>query len=103
MIVQGSAGTLRVSDRGAGDPTLVLVHGLGADMDTWRPVLERLSPSHRTVAYDQRGHGGSDPAASYSVEELADDLGRVVDALHLRKFWLVGHSFSGTVISAYAA
>jgi pimeloyl-ACP methyl ester carboxylesterase len=100
--VQGGAGRLRVSDGGIGDPVLVLLHGLGSDLETWRPVLERLRPSHRAIAYDQRGHGGSDPAPEYSVELLADDLERVVQALQLRKFWLVGHSFSGTVVTAYA-
>jgi pimeloyl-ACP methyl ester carboxylesterase len=100
---QGGAGRLRVSDGGSGEPAIVLVHGLGSELETWRPVLDLVRTSHRVVAYDQRGHGGSDPAAEYSVEALADDLGRIVDALGLRKFWLAGHSFSGTVISAYAA
>ena len=101
--VQGGAGRLRVSDGGSGEPVLILVHGLGSELETWRPVLERLRPSHRTIAYDQRGHGGSDPATEYSVELLTEDLDRVVQALQLSKFWLVGHSFSGTVVSAYAA
>ncbi|HWE25924.1 MAG TPA: alpha/beta hydrolase [Myxococcales bacterium] len=103
QFVQGGAGRLRVSDGGTGEPTIVLVHGLGSDLETWRPVLDRLRGSHRVVAYDQRGHGASEPAAEYSVDALADDLGRVVDALQLRRFWIVGHSFSGTVIGAYAA
>jgi pimeloyl-ACP methyl ester carboxylesterase len=101
--VEGAAGRLRVDDGGAGEPVLLLVHGLGSELETWRPVLDRLRRSHRAVAYDQRGHGESDPAAVYSVAALADDLDRVVDALHVARFWLVGHSFSGTVISDYAA
>jgi pimeloyl-ACP methyl ester carboxylesterase len=101
--VEGGAGTLRVDDGGAGEPALLLVHGLGSELETWRPVLDRLRTSHRTIAYDQRGQGESDPASEYSVAALADDLARVVDALHVARFWLVGHSFSGTVISAYAA
>jgi pimeloyl-ACP methyl ester carboxylesterase len=94
---------LRVDDGGAGEPALLLVHGLGSELETWRPVLDRLRLSRRAVAYDQRGHGGSDPSSEYTVAALTEDLGRVVEALQLRKFWLIGHSFSGTVISAYAA
>jgi len=101
--VQGAAGRLRLSEGGAGEPTIVFLHGLGSDLEAWRPVLERVRSSHRAIAYDQRGHGKSDPAAEYTVDALADDLGRVLDALQLRNCWLVGHSFSGTVISAYAA
>lgn len=102
--VDGRAGRLRVSDGGTGGPAVVFVHGLGSDLDAWREQLDRIRPSRRAVAYDQRGHGGSDRARDgvYTVEALADDLGAVVDALGLRRFYLVGHSLSGTVLTAYA-
>jgi pimeloyl-ACP methyl ester carboxylesterase len=82
---------------------VVLVHGLGSELETWRPVLDRLRGSRRVIAYDQRGHGQSEAAGEYSIEALADDLGRVVEQLGLPQFWLAGHSFSGTLVSAYAA
>ncbi|MFL5312821.1 MAG: alpha/beta fold hydrolase [Myxococcales bacterium] len=82
---------------------VVLVHGLGSELETWRPVLERLRTSRRAIAYDQRGHGQSDRGGEYSIAALAGDLARVVDELDLPRFWLVGHSFSGTVVSAFAA
>jgi pimeloyl-ACP methyl ester carboxylesterase len=100
--VQGGAGKLRLSDDGSGEPALVFVHGLGSNLDAWHGVLERLRSSHRAIAYDQRGHGASDPAPEYGVDALAADLGCVVSARELRRFWLIGHSFSGTVVSAYA-
>lgn len=100
--VQGGAGKLRVSDGGEGGTPLVLVHGLGSELETWRPVLDRLRETRRVIAYDQRGHGQSDPG-EYTIEALAGDLARVVDELRLPRFWLAGHSFSGTVVSAYAA
>jgi pimeloyl-ACP methyl ester carboxylesterase len=101
--VQGGAGRLRVSDGGQGGVPVVLVHGLGSELETWRSVLDRLRAKRRTIAYDQRGHGQSDRAGDYSVEALADDLEQVVTALGVDRFWVVGHSFSGTVVSAYAA
>src|SRR5713101_2687482 len=101
--VQGGAGRLRVSDDGEGGVPVVMVHGLGSELETWRPVLDRLRRSRRAVAYDQRGHGQSDPAGEYSISALAGDLARVVEELRLPRFWLAGHSFSGTVVSAYAA
>ncbi len=102
-VVEGGAGRLRVSDGGEGGVPVVLVHGLGSELETWRPVLDRLRGSRRAIAYDQRGHGQSDPAGEYSIAALAGDLGRVVEQLGLPRFWLAGHSFSGTVVSAYAA
>src|SRR5229473_6346049 len=101
--VRGGAGRLRVSDRGEGGVSVVLVHGLGSELETWRPVLDRLRRSRRAVAYDQRGHGQSEAAGEYSIAALAGDLARVVEELGLPRFWLAGHSFSGTVVSAYAA
>jgi pimeloyl-ACP methyl ester carboxylesterase len=101
--VKGGAGKLRVSDGAEGGMPVVLVHGLASELETWRPVLDRLRASRRTIAYDQRGHGQSDPAGEYSIAALAGDLDRVVDELNLPRFWLAGHSFSGTVVSAYAA
>ncbi|OJT25344.1 hypothetical protein BO221_12690 [Archangium sp. Cb G35] len=84
---------------------MVFVHGLGADLEVWRAQLDHVRASRRAVAYDQRGHGGSQPASDgvYSMEALAEDLERVVSALGLERFVLVGHSMSGNVISAYAA
>jgi len=40
--VQGGAGKLRVSDGGEGGVPVVLVHGLGSELETWRPVLDPL-------------------------------------------------------------
>lgn len=102
--VEGGAGRLRVSDGGSGGPAVVFLHGLGSDLDGWREQLDRLRPHRRAVAYDQRGHGLSDRARDgvYTVEALAADLHAVVDALGLDRFFLVGHSLSGAVLSAYA-
>ena len=76
----------------------------GNDLDAWREQLDRLRPYRRAVAYDQRGHGGSDRPRDgvYTVEALAADLEAVADALGLKRFVLVGHSLSGAVLSAYA-
>jgi pimeloyl-ACP methyl ester carboxylesterase len=102
--VEGGAGRLRVSDGGVGEPAVVFVHGLGSDLEAWRVQLERLRVRRRVVAFDQRGHGGSDRARDgvYTIEALTGDLQRVVEALGLRRFVLVGHSMAGTVLTSYA-
>src|SRR5712675_3427801 len=97
---KGGAGRLRVSDGGEGGVPVVLVHGLASELETWRPVLDTLRRSRRVIAYDQRGHGQSDPAGEYSIAALAGDLDRVVDELGVPRFWLAGRSFSGTVVRA---
>lgn len=103
--LEAGAAALRVSDGGAEGPPVVFVHGLGDDGETWRAQLEHLrAAGRRAVAYDQRGHGASGRARNgvYTIEELAGDLDAVVRALSCGKVVLVAHSFSGTVITAWA-
>jgi pimeloyl-ACP methyl ester carboxylesterase len=103
-LVPGTAGKLRVSDGGIGEPAVVFVHGLGGDLETWRAQLDHVRSSRRAVAYDQRGHGASDRPRDgvYTIDALAQDLDVLTRLLGLRRFVLVGHSMAGTVLTAYA-
>ncbi len=104
IFVEGTAGRLRVSDGGSGGTPVVLVHGLGSDLEVWRAQLDHLRAGRRAIAYDQRGHGGSERARDgvYTIEALADDLEAVRRALGLERMVLVGHSMSGQVLTTYA-
>lgn len=73
--------TLEVSLTGTG-PDLVLVHGFPHTRQLWEPVTDRLAQTHRVVAPDLRGTGGSTRAAQgYDGATLADDLRGLLDAL----------------------
>jgi pimeloyl-ACP methyl ester carboxylesterase len=102
MFVDGGAGRLRVSDGGSGGVPVIFHHGLGSDWTCWQAQLDHLRATRRAVAFDARGHGESERAPVYSIEALAGDLDRVVTQLGISRFVLVGHSFAGTVVSAYA-
>jgi pimeloyl-ACP methyl ester carboxylesterase len=104
--VQGPQGRLHVDDGGSGRGVPVLfVHGNGANLTQWRHQLEHVRATRRAVAFDLRGMGQSDPArdTNYSVDAMTDDVQAVADALHLRRFIIVGHSYGGAVVAAYAA
>src|SRR6202140_4847121 len=104
--VQGPQGRLHVDDGGSGAAIPVLfVHGNGANLTQWRAQLDHLRSTRRAVAFDLRGMGLSDPAANgdYSSVAMADDVEAVARALDLPRFVIVGHSFGGTVVAAYAA
>jgi len=103
--VAGPAGRLAVDDGGSGGATPVLfVHGNGSNKSQWAAQLAHLRPTRRAAALDLRGMGDSAPAAGgdYSVEGFGADVAAVADALDLRRFVLVGHSFGGAVVCAYA-
>lgn len=89
---------LRVCDRGSGRRAFVLVHGWKQSHRLWDPVIARLARSHRVVAFDLRGMGESDkPNSDYSFEELAGDLGYLLERLELEDVTLVGWSMGCSV------
>jgi pimeloyl-ACP methyl ester carboxylesterase len=83
---------------GEGIPVL-LVHGIGSSADTWDDIPERLSASgRRVVAVDLPGHGESSrDRGDYSLGSLASTLRDLLDALHIERVHLVGHSLGGGV------
>jgi pimeloyl-ACP methyl ester carboxylesterase len=105
--VRGPAGQLTGTDGGSLLRTpVMLVHGLAGSSAHWDGTVQQLRQGRRTVAFDLRGHGGSDPATNtpsgYFPDALAGDIGAVADALKLKTFALVGHSIGSAVALAYA-
>ena len=104
--IEGPQGRLHVSDGGGGAGVpVVFVHGNGANLTQWRAQLDHVRQTRRAVALDLRGMGQSEPARDgrYTPDAIADDIQAVADALHLQRFVIVGHSFGGSVVAAYAA
>ena len=104
--IAGPQGHLHVSDGGTGPGIpLVFVHGNGANLTQWDAQLRHFRKSRRAIAYDLRGMGSSHTPidGSYSVADMSADLHAIVNALNLDRFVLVGHSYGGHVVAAYAA
>jgi pimeloyl-ACP methyl ester carboxylesterase len=84
---------------------VVLLHGLASNARIWElaaPILQRhgLNP----LAYDQRGHGLTDkPDGDYGFEIFSHDLAAFLEACHLERPVLVGHSWGAWVALDYAA
>ena len=88
---------LRVHRGGSGEPSLVLLHGLGATGDVWngwRPLLARRWPG-RWLAPDLPGHGGSRPLPEYTFYNLAAAVAGIVDPD--ARTVVLGHSLGGVV------
>jgi pimeloyl-ACP methyl ester carboxylesterase len=95
---------LRAMVAGDGADLVVLEAGLGGSGLTWGLVHGILARTHRVVAYDRAGLGGSDPdPAPRDLDRLADDLEAVVDAFPHRRLVLVGHSWGGPIVRVAAA
>jgi pimeloyl-ACP methyl ester carboxylesterase len=95
----------RVLDAGAGDRTVVLVHGLGARADRWsRTVPAVAQAGYRAIAADLPGHGFADKDAAFphGVTGYAGFLLGLLDALEIERAVLVGTSLGGHVAAALA-
>jgi len=102
----GPSGWIRVEAGGSGPAVpVLLLHGLGVNLTTWRAQLEHLWASRRAAAFDFPGNGGSDPPSDgdYSLAARARCIASVADALGYDRFVLVGSSYGGLVAGAYAA
>jgi 3-oxoadipate enol-lactonase len=85
-------------------PTIVLVNGIGDDLEAWLlQVPDLLAAGLSVVSFDNRGLGTSDkPPGPYSSRQGAADLRAVVEALGLPAFHLVGCSMGGLIALEYA-
>jgi len=88
---------------GAGAP-LILIHGVGLDLEIWEPLMVRLQPGRRLIRYDMQGHGlSAKPPGPYRLDDFVDQLDRLAGALGLDRFDLAGFSMGGLVAEAFAA
>jgi pimeloyl-ACP methyl ester carboxylesterase len=83
--------------------TIVLIHCFTCAIDWWDGMIPRLARTHRVIAVDLLGHGGSEkPSSGYSIENQADLVAGVLGRLGVRDAEVVGHSLGGPVSIALA-
>jgi len=83
---------------GTGRP-LLMVHGLGANLRTWDPILDTLRGSRELILVDLPGHGSSAPLAGrQTVEAHADALANFVQSQGLSTADLAGSSVGGRLV-----
>lgn len=90
------------SDQGEGD-VIVLLHGFCGSSEYWEKVIPLLTANYRVIAPDLRGHGASDaPLGAYTIEQMADDVLSVLNALEIPDCYLLGHSLGGYITLSFA-
>ena len=83
-------------------PVVVMSHSLGANVGMWEDQMPVLS-GYRVLRYDTRGHGGTDaPEGDYTLDQLADDLFALLDALAMERVHFVGLSMGGMIAQTAA-
>jgi pimeloyl-ACP methyl ester carboxylesterase len=83
---------------GSGPRTILFLHGLGGNRDSFIDQLPRLTRDWRALSWDMPGYGIS-PAIEppLTFEALAEAVIAVLDAEGARKAVIVGHSLGGAI------
>lgn len=88
--------------KGEGNPVLLL-HGWGANLNTFNALSNMLSESFKTITIDLPGFGSSMIGVPLNIEEVADILHTFCEKLNIDKPILLGHSYGGRIAIMYAS
>src|SRR5262249_17852362 len=93
--------TIRYLEAGSGWP-VVLIHAFPLNADMWRPQLERVPEGGLFIAPDMRGFGPNalPPGGKTTIDQMAEDVGRVLDHLTIDSAVIGGLSMGGYITLA---
>ena len=99
MITVAPNVSLEVVDWGGNGPPLVFLSGLGNTAHVFDTFAPRFLPDYHVLGITRRGYGvSSSPApdpVNYRVDQLGDDVLRVIDSLGLKKPVLLATQLPG--------
>jgi proline iminopeptidase len=91
---------------GKGAPCLFLHGGPGNTSHYFEdlPASKLLEQKMRMIYFDQRGGGRSASAkdSNYSIQRMETDIEELRNCLKIREWSVMGHSFGGLIMTAYA-
>lgn len=95
---------LHYLDWGGKGGTLIFLSGMGSSAYIFSKFAPRFNDKFHVLALTRRGHGDSDyPETGYDADTLVEDIRQFMDALHVEKAILVGHSLAGVELTHFAA
>jgi len=91
---------------GEGEPIIFVHGGPGGNYYSFRKLIGKL-PNYKLVFYDQRGSGESrrfkEPKPEdFTIQKHLEDIEHIRKYLGVDKFYLLGHSWGGALVSFYA-
>ena len=90
----GGGVCLHYVEQGSGSP-LIFIHGSLSDYTYWTDQMAPFAGRHHVIAYSRRYNypNRNVARAGYSAATDAEDLAHLIEALHLGKVFLIGHSY----------
>ena len=79
------------------NPALIFSNSLGTNLSMWQPQVEALESDFFIICYDTRGHGQSNSTGSnsWTIDDLGQDVVRILDFLNIDKANFCGISMGG--------
>jgi proline iminopeptidase len=95
---------LYVVERGQGYPILIFHGGPGLDHHAFADYLDPLADQFRLIFVDERSQGRSDMASpeTWTIKQMARDIGDLARALDLTRYATLGHSYGAFVVLQHA-
>ena len=96
---------MHLIESGVGSPVVLLESGIAASCLNWTNIHAQVARITRVCSYDRASLGWSDTADTPRVtSNLIDELHRLLKAANISgPYVLVGHSYGGMLVRAYAA
>ena len=90
-------------DGGSGE-IILMIHGFGANKDSWNRFARYLTDSFRVIAIDLPGHGESTSSDEwkYDIESQVKRLSTFIDRIGIDLFHIIGSSMGGVIAIYYA-
>ncbi len=84
-------------------PWITLSHSLACNLHMWDAQMDVLKHTFKVLRFDTRGHGQSSaPPGDYTLEQMADDVKGLFDALDIEQTHWVGLSMGGMIGQTFA-
>jgi pimeloyl-ACP methyl ester carboxylesterase len=85
--------------QGKGDTTLLFLHGWCIDGTYWKNQVDYFSKNCNVYAIDLPGFGKSKAErTNWTIEEYANDVTAIIDAMNLKNVVIIGHSMAGEIM-----
>ncbi|GLR20011.1 alpha/beta fold hydrolase [Portibacter lacus] len=86
-------------DIGSGDTTLVFLHGMGSNLDSFQKNIAVLKKDFRCILIDLPGYGKTPKIENetFSIGKSAELIAELLGILDIKKIVLIGHSMGGQI------
>lgn len=90
-------------EKGAGNNSLIILHGLYGCSDNWLQIANKVSKELKVFMPDARNHGRSEWSNTHNYKVMAEDLKSFIDENSITSPIIAGHSMGGKTAIEFAS